>query len=118
MTKPRKPIQRTREEVIRRWVKALRSGDYTQARGALKKIDSRGNRSFCCLGVLCDLAAKDGGQPWDGLNYAGASDLPPGQVMDFIAGSWKHDPLIRLASDNDEGMPFERIADRIEKMFL
>jgi hypothetical protein len=35
------------------WVAALRSGEYQQGRNFL-----RTDEGFCCLGVLCDLAAK------------------------------------------------------------
>ena len=44
--------------VIKRWVKALRSGKYKQGLGALKATDSEGKPRYCCLGVLCDLHAK------------------------------------------------------------
>jgi len=43
------------------WLEALRSGDYVQGRGQLAHIDASGRRvSHCCLGVLCELAVKDG----------------------------------------------------------
>lgn len=42
------------------WVKALRSGNYSQCSNALK--DDRG--CFCALGVLCDLAVKAGIASW------------------------------------------------------
>ena len=38
-------------ELKAKWVEALRSGKYTQARGALHRKDG----SYCCLGVLCSL---------------------------------------------------------------
>jgi hypothetical protein len=41
--------------IKRRWVKALRSGEYKQTKGAL-----RADSGYCCLGVLCDLAEKEG----------------------------------------------------------
>lgn len=37
-----------------RWVKALRSGKYRQARGVLRTSDAEG-QTFCCLGVLCEV---------------------------------------------------------------
>lgn len=44
----------------RAWVEALRSGNYQQAHGLLCEIDGEGEPvGYCCLGVLCDLAAKD-----------------------------------------------------------
>lgn len=45
------------------WLKALESGKYKQGRYKLrtkKKIFS----SFCCLGVLCDIAKKDLKKRW------------------------------------------------------
>ena len=41
-----------------RWVAALRSGDYNQGHGRLHTKEN-GISSFCCLGVLCDLANKE-----------------------------------------------------------
>lgn len=43
-----------------RWVAALRSGEYEQGVGALSYVDTDEKRKWCCLGVLCDLAQKDG----------------------------------------------------------
>jgi hypothetical protein len=37
-------------EIKTKWVEALRSGEYDQARGVLHDRDNGG---FCCLGVLC-----------------------------------------------------------------
>lgn len=42
------------QEVKRKWVKALRSGDYEQGFGRLRS----GNK-FCVLGVLCNLHAQE-----------------------------------------------------------
>src|SRR3954467_3257157 len=45
----------TPKEVRAKWVAALRSGEYKQTKSYLH--DEQG---YCCLGVLCDLAVKDG----------------------------------------------------------
>lgn len=43
------------------WVNALESGEYEQGRAALCQVNPRtGKKTWCCLGVLCDLAAKAG----------------------------------------------------------
>lgn len=42
-------------EIKARWVAALRSGKYQQGRRVLRNGDS-----YCCLGVLCELALEDG----------------------------------------------------------
>jgi len=47
-------------EIKARWVEALRSGKYEQGRGALRSDTNQ----FCCLGVLCDLYAKETGEKW------------------------------------------------------
>lgn len=39
-----------KKSIAMKWVKALRSGKYKQTRGKL-----RGQRGYCCLGVLCDI---------------------------------------------------------------
>ncbi len=47
------------QEIKARWVAALRSGEYAQDAGAL-----RTDSGFCCLGVLCDLHAKETNTEW------------------------------------------------------
>lgn len=47
------------QEVKQAWLQALRSGEYKQGNGNLHKGDA-----FCCLGVLCDIAAKQGIGKW------------------------------------------------------
>lgn len=47
------------QEVKAKWLAALRSGQYKQGPGYLRRNDQ-----FCCLGVLCDLFAKEGHGDW------------------------------------------------------
>lgn len=51
-------------EIKRRWVEALKSGEYAQGTDYLRKTDYDGVTRYCCLGVLCDLAAQDGIGTW------------------------------------------------------
>lgn len=44
-----------KKEIAELWVKALRSGEYEQARGKLRVTRDSGDAFYCCLGVLCDL---------------------------------------------------------------
>lgn len=48
-----------------KWATALESGEYKQGREALRK-----GKSYCCLGVLCDLS-KQG--VWNKTTYAGSN---------------------------------------------
>ena len=43
----------------RKWIKALKSGKYEQGLGCMKR-DRDGRVTHCPLGVLCELAIKDG----------------------------------------------------------
>jgi hypothetical protein len=122
------------------WTDALRSGDYLQGKQKLN-FDGR----FCCLGVLCDLAVKDGAIPaghvhGDGVvSYAGHHNrLPPevicwagleARVREEGSGSWDWEidgstvpldllaptPRESLATVNDGGALFSEIADIIEE---
>lgn len=44
------------QDIKKRWVTALRSGEYDQVEGYLALKDE----GFCCLGVLCEIALADG----------------------------------------------------------
>ena len=110
------------------WLEALRSGKYQQAINQLRKDDG-----YCCLGVLCELHRKEHNKQWtknkrtDALEYCEeASDLPEA-VMEW-AGLDESNPTVTvtltetecenessLAYQNDQGMPFEEIADLIEQ---
>lgn len=46
------------KELKAKWVKALRSGEYQQGQGQLCTRTNDGSYSFCCLGVLEDVAGK------------------------------------------------------------
>jgi hypothetical protein len=114
------------QSVKRRWVEALRSGEYTQGFNVLRNPDD----TLCCLGVLCELAVKDGiiAEPvlqgdeyMYGREQAAAS--PPsivsawaGVINDFYEVHDGSGFERQLASLNDSGeFTFEMIADLIEK---
>lgn len=99
-------------EVQRRWVAALRSGEYEQTRGAL----NRGGRRCCALGVLCELAAEDGALERVDCGYRGSGGFIWRESfphdLDWWAGfEFDPDGIARL---NDGGMSFEGLANFIE----
>ena len=49
------------KELKQAWVTALRSGEYKQGYGGFKS----NNETYCCLGVLCDVLAKQDKGYWD-----------------------------------------------------
>ena len=107
------------------WVKALRSGDYQQAQGTLRKGDS-----FCCLGVACDISGVD---EWrkvetnDGTFYyeylVGNWQSLAVEIADYYGmrdgfGGFWIDPgnkISSLSTLNDRGLSFDEIANIIEK---
>ena len=110
----------TKHEARAKWVKALRSGEYSQGRYSLKIDDD-----YCCLGVLCDIS---------GLGRWEPDKHVPDQYQYVVDGGSMgkvHVPLEvgrtvgltyssgmfyggALSNQNDMGMPFEKIADLIE----
>lgn len=92
-------------ELIRKWVTALRSGKFTQARTKLARINADGTMSYCCLGVLCEIAVADGiiepgvnascdckdpdcvvSAARDYLSYSGTYAMPPDTVFRAVYG--------------------------------
>jgi hypothetical protein len=127
------------QEVMREWTNRLRSGDYEQGRGVL-----RANGRFCCLGVLCEIAAEHGVinpavplPPNDGKLFAPqdvyaydnvAVTMPPRAVLEwagipgYIQGDSLQDGELSaraLAYRNDEGrQTFADIANAIEAEWI
>lgn len=140
-------------EIKRRWITALRSGKYPQGKGALHTVfpDSE---TFCCLGVLCELALNVGVAQsdvdevrqfgihtsrtisyfdpddrnesesslptrgvlrWAGLNNIYGACVPK---RDEYSGWWPEGVptgAADLVTLNDAGVPFDKIADLIER---
>lgn len=109
-------------EIKQKWLTALRSGDYLQGSNRLRLGDK-----FCCLGVLCDLHAKETNTAWGfaGFNndeYDGASHTLPKSVRDWAglgtcSGVRPDENAPSLTEINDNGTPFSKIADLIESEF-
>ncbi|MGL5076086.1 MAG: hypothetical protein ACRDBG_09645 [Waterburya sp.] len=103
------------EKVFELWIKTLKSKKYKPGRWALRSCGDE----YCCLGVLCDLAAKDGGEQWSRKEYSeyytlhGQSGLPDLKVTDWLGLSRKD--VETLVSKNDIAeLSFKEIADYIE----
>lgn len=44
-----------KQNIMKKWINALRSSKFKQGTGTLKQYNSNGNAQHCCLGVLCEL---------------------------------------------------------------
>jgi hypothetical protein len=109
-----------KKEVADKWVEALRSGKYKQGNGVLKDD----NNKFCCLGVLCDISdmsiwikSIEGSSEFN--NYFENSMYLPVKIRQWAemnsASGIYDDWEPSLASENDNGLSFNEIADLIEK---
>lgn len=106
-------VTRTPAQVYDIWIDALLSGQYTQAQQALRKTGSQGG--FCCLGVVCDLAAKDGGEKWKGNKYSGQPGHLPLHIREFLGLTIKQQG--KLIGLNDRyGYTFAQIAGEVKKL--
>ena len=45
--------------VKKKWLKALRSGEFQQGRGRLRDWKEDGSRCYCCLGVLAEITKSE-----------------------------------------------------------
>ena len=99
------------KEDARKWVKALRSGDYKQGIGHLRDTRDR----YCCMGVLCEV-----------LGFESRHD---DLVMTCysIDGQWWHGTLpdervspvpreVLIDMNDHHGNTFDEIADYIERV--
>ena len=108
---------RAPKSFFKKWVKALRSGEYTQARMTLKA-----GESYCCLGVACVLKGRQHKKNPGLYAIARAKGLnaDEGNYWDGYAGKWLMplDEQNVLSDLNDSGASFQEIADYIEKKYL
>lgn len=123
-----------KEEIKKRWVEALRSGEFKQGTGALYNPDTG---EHCVLGILCELAVQDGvvqrhdhehGGPsvYGNLGGDDSDVVVPPEVIEW-AGLDSCIPLVEyfdeeygntyeaVAEMNDRGLSFKYIAELIEE---
>jgi hypothetical protein len=96
------------KELKNKWISALRSEAYSQAKYRLRST-SHGDVSYCCLGVLCCVSGKF--HPMSPV--FGAKSLMSGKALDLVDGSKElNDKLAKMNDDYD--LSFAEIADWVE----
>ena len=131
-----------KQNIMKQWIKALRSGKYKQGKGTLKQYDSKGNAQHCCLGVLCELYNQemrknkkktipekiyndDSDFSHGYSRFGGKKEDLPKEAMDWAGikdsvgkfpwGVTQDTNFYNLADLNDLGRKFKTIADIIQK---
>lgn len=114
------------KKFIRKWIDALRSGDYKQGRGALCSDKNK----YCCLGVACELLPKKFKGIWIedkednswNLTINGDEDAHfggdlPNEILNYIGiNCYIQNDLINLNDLNK--LSFKQIAKYIETQIL
>ena len=103
-------MEKLPEDFKRKWIEALRSGEYKQGRGYLIDMD---RETYCCLGVAC---AISGGN----FSTAGEGQYPsPDNFGVPVLLRGKNDLTTKLAYMNDgidtRDHSFSEIADWIQE---
>lgn len=105
------------EDIKQKWVKALRSGKYTQGKGRLKALSTDGTINHCCLGVLVEEIHPEYFQVFGDNQYIG-EDYSMTSLSDEIVNEAQmcDDEQGRLINMNDQlGKTFKQIANYIDK---
>ncbi len=129
-----------KKKIAKKWAEALRSGEYEQRSGTLKAVletpGAKGRVEYCCLGVLCEMALKEGvgmeekkrsipDSTCSLFLFDGESAVVPPPVQKWaglktdmgsmsLRTSESGPGYSSLMEYNDEGCSFSEIADVIE----
>lgn len=107
--------------IANKWLAELKSGDYKHGTGFLRDSDK-----FCCLGVLCNLHAKEhphiAATQTNSYSYLGYSSILPDEVRDWAGlndstGLFRNEngfinSLVRI---NDTSSSYKPVIEVIEK---
>lgn len=107
--------EQAKQEKIKKWVEALRSGEYKQCRAYL--FDGEG---YCCLGVYSKvvLGHTDDFLYRDGMSIRWNNKENIEHLYVILRKFLGSDKVDLFISMNDKGKSFNEIADKIEEMYL
>ena len=114
-----------KKKIAKKWVAALRSGEYKQGKDVLADTC---RTQHCCLGVLCEVAIKGGLEvtvetpPGHSAIFDNSKAFLPVSVADWAGMKTRlgdipdeGSTVLSLMGMNDGGHTFSSIADVIEK---
>lgn len=106
-------MEKLPEDFKKKWVAALRSGEYKQGRD---KLHNAINNTFCCLGVACHIAGITDDEISDYCYTNLLAKANPDRLPAFFQNTVIESPAWNLAAMNDGGRKsFLEIADYIEE---
>lgn len=106
-------------ELMKNWIVELHNPDRVQTKGYLGRQDEDGERSNCCLGVLCEVRGDEGVLREDEYKpgmftvlYDGASGLPTSEVINDLLGiNDDYSGTLKLYNKDDDGYQYAVTAD-------
>lgn len=111
-----------KKKLKKKWVKALRSGDFKQTSQRLSRKNELGDMSFCCLGVLCEVSSSvkyddlsDGRYYYKKGDQYNTSEVALSSSMLVAWGIASKEERALIQMNDTEGFNFNAIADYIEK---
>lgn len=126
-------LSSSQKETVKKWISALRSGEYKQGKFRLKRINEGGSCQYCCLGVLCETVGMTFSDFEGACSIVSSANTRNVHTIDkFICEEfdllWLHsayaeNPYYVLMSkliimNDDDSVTFEEIADWVEKNIL
>jgi hypothetical protein len=131
------PTMTVNETNMRLWFAALRSGEFEQGPGYLKKTAPDGTSKHCCLGVACEIAMRHGVElsthyvgesgGYGFIQFNGTGSELPLEVASWLGvisavpkvGRNELGAVVSAVAANDSmGWDFGRIADQAEKYYF
>lgn len=127
------------KERMRSWIDALRSGEFEQGQAYLRCHDPDGMTRYCCVGVLCEVAIRQGVPLEIQEDTSGprvtwfdeTSQFMPIAVAEWLGidpddfGELQYCPLCvdgehmsPYEANDSRQLTFEQIADGLERMHL
>ncbi len=110
------------KDIKKLWIAALRSGEYKQGMGKLRRAGR-----FCCLGVLCNLHAQAhpeiAATQKTKRRYLREEEFLPHEVREWAGLDFRNPEvkqprtgeLTSLADLNDDGYSFDQLANIIQR---
>lgn len=101
------------KKFFKKWVKALRSGEFKQG---IKRLKSRATGGFCCLGVACVVKGRTTKKAFKTYTRSGSS-----LESEEWAGNWllpKQEQEVLASLNDGKRFSFKKIANHIENTYL
>jgi hypothetical protein len=108
-----------KKKIMQQWVNALRSGKFKQTKN---KLHSPALNSYCCLGVLCEIAAKKGICKKQGKYFDFCDQTLPTKVLEWSGiksheGAYNYNNLSLIELNDLAKQNFGQIANIIERNY-